>query len=185
MDIKSLLNKNQYEAVMQTEGPVLVLAGAGSGKTRVVTYKLAHLINDLGVSPYNILAITFTNKAANEMKDRASSILNRPVDGLWIGTFHSICVRILRKHYSSSFTIYDTADTTNLIKRIIKDFDYDTDTFKASSIRYEISDYKNRGRGVNDYMTDAGADYYRERIGKVFAEYLSLIHISEPTRRPG
>lgn len=171
MDIKSLLNKNQYEAVMQTEGPVLVLAGAGSGKTRVVTYKLAHLINDLGVSPYNILAITFTNKAANEMKDRASSILNRPVDGLWIGTFHSICVRILRKHYSSSFTIYDTADTTNLIKRIIKDFDYDTDTFKASSIRYEISDYKNRGKGVHEYLTDAGADYYRERIGRVFEEY--------------
>ncbi|MFR1323680.1 MAG: UvrD-helicase domain-containing protein [Ezakiella massiliensis] len=73
-----------------------------------------------------------------------------------MGTFHSICVRILRKHYSSSFTIYDTADTTNLIKRIIKDFDYDTDTFKASSIRYEISDYKNRGKGVHEYLTDTG-----------------------------
>ncbi len=171
MDIKNLLNKNQYEAVMETEGPVLVLAGAGSGKTRVVTFKLAHLINDLGVSPYNILAITFTNKAANEMKERSSEILNRSVDGLWIGTFHSICVRILRKHFSSSFTIYDTADTTNLIKRILKDFDYDTDKFKASSIRYEISSYKNQGKGVNEYQTDAGADYYREKIGNVFNEY--------------
>lgn len=171
MDIKNLLNKNQYEAVMETEGPVLVLAGAGSGKTRVVTYKLAHLINDLGVSPYNILAITFTNKAAGEMKERASEILNRSVDGLWIGTFHSICVRILRKHYSSSFTIYDTADTTNLIKRILKDFYYDIEKFKASSIRHEISSYKNQGKGVNEYQTDAGADYYRERIGNVFAEY--------------
>lgn len=171
MDIKNLLNKNQYEAVMETEGPVLVLAGAGSGKTRVVTYKLAHLINYLGVSPYNILAITFTNKAAGEMKERASEILNRSVDGLWIGTFHSICVRILRKHYSSSFTIYDTADTTNLIKRILKDFDYDVEKFKASTIRNEISSYKNQGKGVHEYQTDAGADYYRERIGNVFGEY--------------
>lgn len=171
MEIEALLNKNQYEAVMETDGPLLVLAGAGSGKTRVVTYKIAHLIKDLGVNPYNILAITFTNKAAGEMKERASDLLGRSVDGLWIGTFHSICVRILRKHYSSSFTIYDTADTTNLIKRIIKDFNYDSDTFKPKSIKNTISSYKNRGLGLYEFQTDAGSDYYQERVANVFEEY--------------
>lgn len=123
------LNDKQAEAVLHTKGPLLVLAGAGSGKTRVLTTSIANLIDNEGIDPRNILAITFTNKAANEMKDRVSSLLNMDVSHLWIGTFHSICARILRMNiekigYSSNFTIYDTNDQRTLIKEIIKDLGY-------------------------------------------------------------
>lgn len=171
MDIKNLLNNSQYEAVINTEGPVLVLAGAGSGKTRVVTYKIAYLVKEIGVNPYNILAITFTNKAANEMKDRAEQLLERSINGMWIGTFHSICVRILRKHYSSNFTIYDTQDSMNLLKRIIKGRNLDTDQFKPKSIKNRISDFKNKGLGVKDYQSFAGQDFYLKIVGEIFEEY--------------
>lgn len=171
MDIKKLLNDSQYEAVVNTEGPVLVLAGAGSGKTRVVTYKIAYLVKQIGINPYNILAITFTNKAANEMKDRAEELLNRSINGMWIGTFHSICVRILRKHYSSNFTIYDTQDSTNLLKRIIKERNLDTDQFKPKSIKNRISDFKNKGLGVKEYKSFAGEDFYLKLVGEIFEEY--------------
>src|SRR5690554_3932240 len=115
------LNDKQREAVLHTDGPLLILAGAGSGKTRVVTHKIAYLIEKKGIFPGNILAITFTNKAANEMKERVSKILSNPVDHMWMGTFHSICVRILRRDidkigYSRSFTIYDRDDQVTLIR---------------------------------------------------------------------
>ncbi|MDU5230241.1 MAG: UvrD-helicase domain-containing protein, partial [Anaerococcus sp.] len=115
------LNDKQAEAVLHKKGPLLVLAGAGSGKTRVLTTSIANLIDNEGIDPRNILAITFTNKAANEMKDRVASLLNMDVSHLWIGTFHSICARILRMNiekigYSSNFTIYDTNDQRTLIK---------------------------------------------------------------------
>lgn len=171
MDIKNLLNESQYEAVVNTEGPVLVLAGAGSGKTRVVTYKIAYLVKEIGVNPFNILAITFTNKAANEMKERAEELLERSINGMWIGTFHSICVRILRKHYSSNFTIYDTQDSLNLIKRIIKDRNLDSDQFKPKSIKNRISDFKNKGMGVKEFQEFAGSDFYLKIVGEVFFDY--------------
>lgn len=171
MDIKNLLNESQYEAVDNTEGPVLVLAGAGSGKTRVVTYKIAYLVKEIGINPFNILAITFTNKAANEMKERAEELLERSINGMWIGTFHSICVRILRKHYSSNFTIYDTQDSVNLIKRIIKDRNLDSDQFKPKSIKNRISDFKNKGMGVKEFQEFAGSDFYLKIVGEIFFDY--------------
>lgn len=171
MDIKNLLNESQYEAVVNIEGPVLVLAGAGSGKTRVVTYKIAYLVKEIGVNPFNILAITFTNKAANEMKERAEELLERSINGMWIGTFHSICVRILRKHYSSNFTIYDTQDSLNLIKRIVKDRNLDSDQFKPKSIKNRISDFKNKGMGVKEFQEFAGSDFYLKIVGEVFFDY--------------
>ena len=171
MDIKNLLNESQYEAVVNTGGPVLVLAGAGSGKTRVVTYKIAYLVKEIGVNPFNILAITFTNKAANEMKERAEELLERSINGMWIGTFHSICVRILRKHYSSNFTIYDTQDSLNLIKRIVKERNLDSDQFKPKSIKNRISDFKNKGMGVKEFQEFAGSDFYLKIVGEVFFDY--------------
>ena len=171
MDIKNLLNESQYEAVVNTEGPVLVLAGAGSGKTRVVTYKIAYLVKEIGINPFNILAITFTNKAANETNQRAEELLERSINGMWIGTFHSICVRILRKHYSSNFTIYDTQDSVNLIKRIIKDRNLDSDQFKPKSIKNRISDFKNKGMGVKEFQEFAGSDFYLKIVGEIFFDY--------------
>ena len=110
------LNPAQREAVAATEGPVLVVAGAGSGKTRVLTYRIAHLVQDLEVSPYQVLAITFTNKAASEMKERVGQLVGSVIDSMWVSTFHSACVRILRREasrfgYKSSFSIYDAADS--------------------------------------------------------------------------
>ena len=120
------LNDKQYEAVINTEGPCLVIAGAGSGKTKVLTHKIAYLMQEKNVAPWNILAITFTNKAANEMKERIASLVGEQAKDLWMGTFHSICVKILRSHiekigFSSSFIIFDTSDQRTMIKRCIKD----------------------------------------------------------------
>ena len=113
MDLKSLLNKEQYEGAVTVEGPVLILAGAGSGKTRVLTHRMAHMIEDLNIFPYKILAITFTNKAANEMKERIEGLVGEAAKDIWMGTFHSICVRILRRFidrigFDSSFIIFAT-----------------------------------------------------------------------------
>ena len=115
------LNDKQYEAVINTEGPCLVIAGAGSGKTKVLTHKIAYLIQEKNVLPWNILAITFTNKAANEMKERIAGLVGDAAKDMWIGTFHSICVRILRKFidrigFNSSFIIFDTSDQKSLVK---------------------------------------------------------------------
>lgn len=144
----STLNPGQYEAVSTTEGPLLVLAGAGSGKTRVLTYRIAHLVEDLGVIPWEILAVTFTNKAAKEMRDRLAKLLPTGIRGMWINTFHSMCVRILRADgdrlgYTKDFTIYDADDTKRLVKDIMSEHGFDTKRYPENAVRSKISAAKN------------------------------------------
>ncbi len=169
------LNPTQREAVAATEGPVLVVAGAGSGKTRVLTYRIAHLVRDLGVSPYEILAITFTNKAAGEMKDRVEALIGRVAHDMWVSTFHSACVRILRQEigrfgYRSSFTIYDDADAIRLITMCIKDLDLDPKRFPPRQMKAAISRAKNE---LIDYETFASRDsgFYHERASDIYRLY--------------
>lgn len=142
------LNPEQREAVECTEGPLLVLAGAGSGKTRVLTYRIAHMVEDLGVAPWQILAITFTNKAANEMRERLGALVGPAVRGMWVSTFHSMCVRILRADaerlgFSKGFTIYDDSDSKSLVKGIMYDLDLDPKRMPLNAIRNRISTAKN------------------------------------------
>ena len=130
MELIKGLNDRQKEAVLHTEGPLLILAGAGSGKTRVLTHRIAYLVEEKGIFPGNILAITFTNKAANEMKERVDNLLDGNIDDIWMGTFHSVCVRILRRNidkigYDRSFTIYDRDDQITLMKECIKEKNID------------------------------------------------------------
>lgn len=142
------LNSAQREAVLCTEGPLLVLAGAGSGKTRVLTYRIAYLIQEKGVYPWNILAITFTNKAAREMRERLGNLVGDQVSGMWVSTFHSMCVRMLRAHaerlgFSTDFTIYDDNDSTRLVKEIYKDLNLDPARYPSKAVRARISKAKN------------------------------------------
>ena len=170
------LNPKQREAVNQIDGPCLVIAGAGSGKTKVLTYKIAHLIDNCGVKPWNILAITFTNKAANEMKERVQSLIGDAINDIWLGTFHSICVKILRKFidrlgYDSSFAIFDTADQKTLVKKCLKELDIDSKIFTEKSIINEISNAKNMMVKPDDYLLRNKGDYRKEKIGKVYSLY--------------
>ncbi len=169
------LNPTQREAVAATEGPVLVVAGAGSGKTRVLTYRIAHLVRDLQLSPYSILAITFTNKAAGEMKQRVGHLVGPVADDMWVSTFHSACVRILRREaprlgYRSSFSIYDEADSARLIQQCVRDLDLDPKRFPPRSIRAAVSKAKNE---LVDYETFARNDagFYHEKISDVYRLY--------------
>jgi DNA helicase-2/ATP-dependent DNA helicase PcrA len=169
------LNPTQREAVAATEGPVLVVAGAGSGKTRVLTYRIAHMVRDLGVSPYEILAITFTNKAAGEMKERVEALIGRVAHDMWVSTFHSACVRILRQEigrfgYRSSFSIYDDADSVRLITMCIKDLDLDTKRFPPRQMKAAISKAKNE---LVDHESFAARDsgYYHERAADIYRLY--------------
>ena len=136
MSIYDTLNEPQREAVFQTEGPLLILAGAGSGKTRVLTHRIAYLIEEQGVNPWNILAITFTNKAAGEMRDRVDQLVGFGSESIWVSTFHSMCVRILRRHiellgYDTNFTIYDTDDQKTLMKDVCKLLEIDTNVSES------------------------------------------------------
>ncbi len=169
------LNPTQREAVAATEGPVLVVAGAGSGKTRVLTYRIAHMVRDLNVSPYEILAITFTNKAAGEMKRRVEMLVGRVAQDMWVSTFHSACVRILRQEvgrfgYRTSFTIYDEADSNRLITMCIKDLDLDPKRFPPRQIKAAISKAKNE---LVDHETFASRDsgYYHEKASDIYRLY--------------
>ena len=169
------LNPTQREAVAATEGPVLVVAGAGSGKTRVLTYRIAHLVRDLGVSPYDILAITFTNKAAREMKERVAELVGGVARNMWVSTFHSACVRILRQDihrlgYRSSFSIYDEADANRLITMCIKDLDIDSKRFPPRQIKATISKAKNE---LIDYETFASQDsgFYHDKVADIYRLY--------------
>jgi len=169
------LNPTQREAVAVTEGPVLVVAGAGSGKTRVLTYRIAHLVRDLGVSPYEILAITFTNKAAGEMKERVGRLVGRIANDMWVSTFHSACVRILRQEihrlgYRGSFSIYDDADSTRLVTIVIKDLDLDPRRFPPRQMKAAISKAKNE---LVDYESYAAQDsgFYHEKVSEIYRLY--------------
>ena len=171
-----LLNDKQREAVLYTEGPLLILAGAGSGKTRVITNRIAYLIKEKGVSPKSILAITFTNKAAAEMRERVEGLVGMDAGGAWISTFHSACVRILRMYshligYDNNFTIYDSDDQKTVIKNICKKFEIDTKRFKEKWFMGQISSAKDELISVSQFELDASGDFYLEKVAKVYAEY--------------
>ena len=170
------LNDKQYEAVVNTEGPCLVIAGAGSGKTKVLTHKIAYLIGEKGTLPWNILAITFTNKAANEMKERIANIVGDVAKDIWMGTFHSICVRILRRFidrigFDSSFIIFDTSDQRTLVKACIKSIGLDDKMFTDRSVLSEISNAKNEMLEPEQYAVKANGDFRKEKIALVYELY--------------
>jgi DNA helicase-2/ATP-dependent DNA helicase PcrA len=169
------LNPAQREAVAATEGPVLVVAGAGSGKTRVLTYRIAHLIRDLGVAPDSVLAITFTNKAAEEMRNRVARLVGRATRAMWVSTFHSACVRILRREaprlgYRSGFSIYDEDDSVRLVTMCIKDLDLDLKRFPAKGIKETISRAKNELVDYESYAT-SNQGFYHEQVSDIYRLY--------------
>lgn len=178
MDLLKELNEMQKEAVLATEGPVLIMAGAGSGKTKCLTHRIAYLIKEKKVSPYDILAITFTNKAAGEMKERMAKLLNRGSSANimpWMGTFHSVCVKILRREthllgYDSNFTIYDSDDSLTMVKEVMKKEGIDTKQFAPQSVRFFIGGAKNEMMRAADYERYANG-YFQEIVAKVFKIY--------------
>ena len=176
MDIYTSLNKEQLEAVFHTEGPLLILAGAGSGKTRVLTHRISFLIEERGINPWNILAITFTNKAAGEMRERVDNLVGFGAENIWVSTFHSTCVRILRRHidrigYDNNFTIYDTDDQKTLIKEVCKVVNIDTKIYKERSLISAISAAKNEMFTPDMYEKSVVGEYGKEKIAKVYREY--------------
>ena len=176
MGLLDELNDKQYEAVTTTEGPSLVIAGAGSGKTKVLTHKIAYLIQEKNVKPWNILAITFTNKAANEMKERVKNLVGDSAIDIWMGTFHSICVRILRKTidrlgFDSSFIIFDTSDQKTMIKKILKEQNLDDKIFTDKSVLYEISNAKNEMLTPEQYSVRANGDFRKSKIAEIYGIY--------------
>ena len=175
MGIYDTLNEQQKEAVFCTEGPLLLLAGAGSGKTRVLTHRIAYLI-DQGVNPYHIMAITFTNKAATEMRERVDQLVGYGAEHIWVSTFHSTCVRILRRHidklgFGNSFTIYDADDQKSLIRGICKQFKIDTKMLPERSIIREISSAKDEFMTPSEYEAKHQYDFNKKKIAEIYREY--------------
>jgi DNA helicase-2/ATP-dependent DNA helicase PcrA len=176
MGIYDTLNSQQKKAVLQTDGPVLILAGAGSGKTRVLTHRVAYLIDECGVNPWNIMAITFTNKAAGEMRERVDKIVGFGAESIWVSTFHSSCTRMLRRYadkigYSNNFTIYDTDDSKALMKDVCKRFQLETQQLKLRNIMGIISKCKDNLVSPEEYALSAGNDYIKTRVSKAYTEY--------------
>lgn len=176
MSIYDTLNEQQSEAVLHTEGPLLILAGAGSGKTRVLTHRIAYLIEEKGVNPWNILAITFTNKAAGEMRERVDQLVGFGSESIWVSTFHSTCVRILRRHidllgYDTNFTIYDADDQKTLMKDVCKLLNIDTKVYKERSLLNAISHAKDELVTPEEFLLQAGGDFSQKKIAEVYAEY--------------
>ena len=176
MSIYDKLNEQQKEGVFTTEGVVLILAGAGSGKTGVLTHRIAHLIDDLGVNSYNILAITFTNKAAKEMKERVDRLVGMGADSAWIMTFHAACVRILRRYicrigYDNNFTIYDTDDQKSVIKDILKRKNLDPKQYKDRTILSVISNAKDNLISPDDMYQSSGGNYNTMKTAEIYREY--------------
>ena len=176
MDYLQGLNEKQKEGVLHTEGPLLILAGAGSGKTRVITHKIAYLIEEKRVFPSNILAITFTNKAAKEMKERVEGLLKGRVEDIWMGTFHSMCVRILRREiesigYKRNFSIYDSLDQKTLVKECITEKNLNKETFQEKPIISIISSLKDDMIDPDDYINENYKDYYRRNVGEIYGLY--------------
>ena len=176
MSIYDTLNEQQKKGVFTTEGPVLLLAGAGSGKTRVLTHRIAYLIEELGVSPWNIMAITFTNKAAGEMKERVENLVGMGAESIWVTTFHSSCVRILRRYadrlgYDTNFTIYDTDDQKAVMKDVCKRLQIDTKMLKERSILSAISSAKDKLISPVEYELNTMGDFRKQKIAQAYKEY--------------
>ncbi len=176
MNSIDMLNGPQHKAVMQTDGPILILAGAGSGKTRVLTHRAAYLIEEKGVNPYQIMAITFTNKAAGEMRERINSLVGLGANGIWVATFHATCVRILRRFinrigFETNFTIYDADDQKALMKDICKSMEIDTKLYKEKMFLAAISSAKNELIGPAEFARNAGDDFEKIKQAQVYKEY--------------
>lgn len=176
MSIYDTLNPKQKEAVLHTDGPLLILAGAGSGKTRVLTHRIAYLIDECGVNPWNIMAITFTNKAAGEMRERVDNLVGFGAESIWVSTFHSSCVRILRRHienlgYTTSFSIYDSDDQKTLMRQVFKTLDIDTKQFKERSVLAAISSAKDKLIAPEEFLLNAGGDFREKKTGEIYKEY--------------
>ena len=180
MSIYDTLNPPQQEAVFHTEGPLLILAGAGSGKTRVLTHRIAHLIAHKGVNPFNILAITFTNKAAQEMRERVDKLTGADGMSVWVATFHSTCVRILRRYidrlgYDNRFTIYDSDDQKTLMKEICRKLNIDTKKYKERSLLAQISHAKDEMITPDEMEMNAGGDFNQKKVAQVYREYQAAL----------
>ena len=180
MSIYDTLNEQQKEAVCTTEGPLLLLAGAGSGKTRVLTHRVAWLIENNGVNPWNILAITFTNKAAGEMRERVDKLVGFGADSVWVATFHATCVRILRRYidligYENNFTIYDTDDQKSVMKDVIKRLDMDPKQYKEKSILSTISSAKDELITPEEYTRNVAGDFRKEKYALAYSEYQRVL----------
>ncbi|MEE0420458.1 MAG: DNA helicase PcrA [Lachnospiraceae bacterium] len=176
MSIYDTLNEKQQEAVFCTEGPLLILAGAGSGKTRVLTHRIAYLIDELGVNPWNILAITFTNKAAGEMRERVDSLVGFGAESIWVSTFHSTCVRILRRYidrigFDNNFTIYDSDDQKSVMKDVCKRLQIDTKVYKEKAILGAISSAKDELISPEEYTLNTMGDFGKKKIADAYREY--------------
>lgn len=176
MSIYDTLNEQQRQGVLTTEGPVLLLAGAGSGKTRVLTHRVAYLIEEKNVNPYNILAITFTNKAAAEMRERVDRLVGIDAGGAWIMTFHAACIRILRRYierigYMNGFTIYDTDDQKTIMRQVLKKLDLDPKLYKDRSVLSQISNAKDELISPDEFELAAGSDYHKRKIAEAYREY--------------
>ncbi len=176
MSIYDGLNERQLEGVYQTEGPVLLLAGAGSGKTRVLTHRIVYLIEEKNVDPWSIMAITFTNKAAGEMRERVDQLVGYGSESIWVSTFHSTCVRILRRYidrlgYDNNFTIYDTDDSKSVMKEICKKLQIDTKMLKERAILSAISSAKNENISATEFALQTVGDYQKQRISRAYMEY--------------
>ncbi len=176
MDLFENLNEEQIKAVKHNKGPLLILAGAGSGKTRVLTHRIAHLMSEYGVNPWNIIALTFTNKAANEMRERVDDIVGFGAENIWVSTFHSTCVRILRRFiesigYDRNFTIYDTDDQKALMKDILKHLNYDPKAFNERKVLSVISSNKDSLITPEMFAEESSGDFNAEKYAKAYTEY--------------
>ena len=176
MEILKGLNPEQKQAVMHTEGPLLVLAGAGSGKTRVLTHRIAYLVEEKQVRPWNILAITFTNKAAREMKDRMEKLIGTEANNIWVGTFHASCVRILRREieklgYDRSFVIYDADDQKSLVKTCLDQLNINDKNYPPRSVLNEISRAKDELIDPDKFSIMYASDYRMSKIAAIYDLY--------------
>ena len=181
MSLLDALNEPQRQAVMATDGPLLILAGAGSGKTRVLTHRTAYLIEECGVNPYNIMAITFTNKAAGEMRERIDQMVGYGSESIWVCTFHSTCVRILRRYidrlgFGTNFTIYDSDDQKTLMKDICKRLEIDTKMYKEKMFLSAISSAKDELIDPIEFETRAAGDYVKRKQAQVYREYQQALN---------
>ena len=181
MSIYDTLNEQQKEAVFHTEGPLLILAGAGSGKPRVLTHRIAYLIEERGVNPWNILAITFTNKAAGEMRERVDRLVGFGAESIWVSTFHSTCVRILRRYidrigFDTNFTIYDSDDQKSLMRDVCRVLDVDTKKYKERMFLSAISAAKDEMITPDEYELNAAGDFGKQKIAQVYREYERQLH---------